>query len=90
MRERTLEGASGSFLAASVQRRMAAVSWLRQADSASNSRAVWRNTPEGAARGSRRWVISSSFAVSTSKNAARTAASSLMSGCAVVSPAILS
>jgi len=39
---------------------------------------------EGAARGSRRWVISSSFAVSTSKNAAQTAASSLMSGCAVV------
>ncbi len=50
---------------------------LRQAESASNSRAVWRNALPGSASGSSRRRISVSGALSTSSSPARTAARSL-------------
>src|SRR5712671_2766138 len=53
-RERKLGGVSPSLAIRSSHCRAAAVSLARQADSASNSRAVWRKVAAGAVAGSRR------------------------------------
>src|SRR5262245_6163689 len=81
MRRRRLCGASSSPAIASSQRLTPAVSLARYADSASSSRAVWRNEPFGSVSASSLRVISVYAAVSTSMIAARIAATS-RNGCA--------
>src|SRR4029453_2548789 len=56
-RERRLGGVSPSLAIRSSHCRVAAASLARQADSASNSRAVWRKVAPGAADASRRSFI---------------------------------